>query len=301
MSLVSIGIPCYNSEAYIEETLNSICRQTYSELELIIIDDASLDATFEIIQRWATGKKWVKNFKNESNLGLVKTVNRIVSNCNGEYIQLLGHDDILLENKIRNQVNAFMKLPSNVGMIYSNVSVIDEKGIIIEPDYLRYHGYDSESMNFNDVTGELLSFNFIPSISVLLKRSALEKTGNYDESLDFEDLDMWLRISILFQIAYLPEITALYRRNKNSLMHDPVKRINIYASLLRCREKYRGIKPEWDKIINKGIIQMAPTLYRYRHSSGKKWLTKRLKYDKHFKSWAYWLLSKFNSRIIWGK
>lgn len=300
MALVSIGIPCYNAEAYIHETLESISEQTYPEIELVIVDDASCDATFKIIQDWGEGKKWVKILKNESNLGLVKTVNKIVSNCTGEYFQLVGHDDILLKHKISTQVNMFQKLPSDVGLIYSNVSVIDEQGKIMEADYLRSQGHDSGDMRFDDIIAQLLSCNFIPSISVLIKKTALEKVGRYDEGLAFEDLDMWLRICMLFQIAYLPEVTALYRRNENSLMHDPVKRINIYASLLSCREKYRGIKPEWDKIINQGIIQMAPTLYRYHHSSGKKWLTKRLQYDKHFKSWVYWLLSKFNSRILWG-
>ncbi len=299
MELVSIGIPSYNASRFIIRTLESIERQSYPNIELIIIDDCSTDNTFEIIEHWAMGKPWVTAFKSAVNEGLVKTVNKLLEKCKGTYIQFADHDDILLKNKIEQQVNVLKNLPEKVAMVYSNVSVIDDADNIIEEDYLATHGYDSNEMKFKDLTGELLSFNFIPGISVLLRSSCFNKVGRFDENLRFQDLDLWLRISMSFDIVYLPEVTALYRRNENSMIHDPKNMLNINASLLDCREKYRGLKPEWDKTINKGIVNTAPYLYRYHHPSGKYWLQRRLKYDKHFKSWVYWLLSRVNSRLIW--
>ena len=298
IELVSICIPCYNSSRFIIKTLNSVQKQSYKNIELIVIDDDSSDFTFELIQEWARGKNWVSIFKNESNLGIVKTANKLLEHSNGDYIQFLGHDDILLENKIEKQIKFFQELSEEVAMIYSNVSIIDEDDKIIEKDYLAYQGYDSENMQYDDITARLLSFNFIPAISVLIKSGCLKKMGPFDESLSFEDLDMWLRISLNYKIEYFPQITALYRRNKNSLMNDNESRINIMSSVLDCREKYRNLNPEWDKIIDNGIVKSAPSLYRYNHPSAKYWIRKRLKYDKHFKSWIYWLLSRFRTKTI---
>lgn len=299
LDLVSIGIPSYNASRFIIRTLESIERQSYPNIELIVIDDCSTDNTFEIVEHWAIGKPWVTAFKSAVNEGLVKTVNKLLEKCKGTYIQFADHDDILLENKIEQQVKFLNDLPTKVAMVYSNVSVIDDEDNIIEEDYLATHGYDANKMKFKDLPGELLSFNFIPGISVLLRSNCFNKVGRFDEKLRFQDLDMWLRISMSFEIAYLPEVTALYRRNENSMIHHPKNMLNINASLLDCREKYRGIKAEWDKTINKGIVNTAPYLYRYHHPSGKYWLSRRLQYDKHFKSWVYWIMSKFNSRFIW--
>jgi len=297
--LVSICVPCYNSSNFIVETLNSIEKQSYPNIELIIIDDNSTDGTYNCIKLWASKKDWVSVFKNPTNIGVVKTANILLEKCKGDYIQFVGHDDLLMPDKIEKMMGFKKYQSDDVGMIYSNVAVIDESGRVIEPDYLTYQGYDSRQMDFDDITGELLSFNFIPAISVLLKTECVRCVGKFDESLCFEDLDMWLRISLKYKIVFFPEVTAMYRKNQNSMMHDRKNRINVLASVLNCREKYRGIKPEWDKIINTGIVKLALELYRHRHPSGKYWLRKRLKYDKHLKSWIYWSLSLFNSRILW--
>ena len=114
--LVSVIIPCFNSENFIEETLNSILCQTYKPLEIIIIDDCSDDNTLKIV------KSLLKNFKNkkiiENQIRSTKPRNIGIKNASGRYLAFIDHDDIWLENKIVDQVNFHKKTSCDISCTY---------------------------------------------------------------------------------------------------------------------------------------------------------------------------------------
>lgn len=297
-NLVSIGIPTYNSAEYIVETLDSIAAQTYRPIELIIVDDGSSDNTVAVVNEWILDKKdWVKFDQNPQNLGLLPTCNRLFSLSSGEYFQLLGSDDVLFPNKIDDQVSFFQSAKEELALVYSDVQIIDEEGKLLQKSYFEEQGRHSTNMPQGHITGQLLNENFIPSPSVLIKSNILERFMPYDESLGFEDYDMWLRISLHHKIACIPAVLASYRRRKNSLMHDRKSRYNLMNSTLKCLNKYKGIKVEWDKIIASKIYDLTPALYRFGHPESRFWVKQMWDAKKNYKSLMYNVLSMINYKF----
>ena len=100
---VSILLPVYNSETTIQETIDSILCQTYSDFELVIINDGSSDKSEQIIGQYSD--KRIRYYKNEQNKGLIYTLNRGLDLCNGEYIARIDADDIMLPTRLEKQTN----------------------------------------------------------------------------------------------------------------------------------------------------------------------------------------------------
>lgn len=220
MPLVSIGVASYNNAKYVVETLDSIYNQSYSNIELIIVDDCSKDNSVEVIEKWLQGKKGrftsVKFLRNAVNKGVCFVCNKIVENSAGKYVSLASSDDTMLELKIEKQVEILENAGDEVGMVYSDTYLMKEDG---SPRYgymiqLNHNYVDIPQGN---VFEELMQRNFIPAMSTLIKLSVLKKVGKYDETLKFEDWDMWLRISKEYQILFSDYPSVRYRINTAGL------------------------------------------------------------------------------------
>ena len=103
--LVSVIIPCYNAEKYVEEAIRSIMTQTYSNLEIIVTDDCSSDNTLMILETLAAEDSRIKVIKNEKNLKIVKSLNNMIEVAQGKYIARMDADDISLPERIEKQVS----------------------------------------------------------------------------------------------------------------------------------------------------------------------------------------------------
>jgi len=125
--LVSVIIPVYNVEKFVKEAIESIQNQTYNNLEIIVIDDCSTDNTYNIVENLAKNDKRIKLFKNEKNLGIVKTLNRALTLSNGEYIVRMDGDDISTTNRIETLLNFMIEHPK-YSLVGSSYEGIDEDG-----------------------------------------------------------------------------------------------------------------------------------------------------------------------------
>ena len=114
--LVSVLIPCYNCEKYVEEAVMSIIEQSYSNLEILVIDDGSTDNTGSILQELAQKDSRIRYIKNETNLKLIRTLNKGIDLCRGKYIARMDADDISLPTRIVKQVNFLEKHP-DIGIV----------------------------------------------------------------------------------------------------------------------------------------------------------------------------------------
>jgi len=132
--LVSIAMATYNGETYLHEQINSILNQTYSNLEIIICDDCSIDATRPILEGYALKDQRIKLFFNKTNLGLVKNFEKAISLCTGDYIALADQDDIWLPEKIE----ILVKNIGNHLLIHSDAFLIDDKGNTFATSYSQY-------------------------------------------------------------------------------------------------------------------------------------------------------------------
>ena len=212
--LVSVICLSYNHEVYVVEALNSVINQTYSNIELLIADDCSSDHSVGVIQDWLQHHPNVYFLANEKNLGNTKTFNQLAKKAKGEFIIDLAADDILLPNCIEKQVTIFQNSKyENLGIVYGNLIEIDENGNFIRNYYTEEDHPESGNI-YKMVIGRTTK---ICSVSSMVKKSVFEKLGYYDESLAYEDLDLWVRTSRIYEFEYIPELLIKKRILASSL------------------------------------------------------------------------------------
>jgi glycosyltransferase involved in cell wall biosynthesis len=212
--LVSIICLSYNHEDYVVEALNSVINQTYPNIELLIADDCSTDNSVEKIQNWLQHHTKVHFLANEKNLGNTKTFNQLAKKATGEYIIDLAADDVLLPKCVEKQIETFQKTKyKNLGIVYGNIIEINQDGAFLRNYYTELDEPKSGDI-YSMVIGRTTK---ICSVSSMVKKSVYEKIGYYDEELAYEDLDLWIRASRLFDFEYFPEIVAKKRETPNSL------------------------------------------------------------------------------------
>ena len=133
--VVSVVIPTFNRQAFIGEAIESVQKQTFSDWEMLIVDDASTDNTESIVKEYVQKDPRIKYYKNEKNLGIAKTRNKCLELSQGKYIAPLDSDDIWLdENKIRDQVGTTRSDTSKIGVQDKQPFVLErfDVGILLE-------------------------------------------------------------------------------------------------------------------------------------------------------------------------
>lgn len=183
--LVSVIIPCFNAEKYVESAVRSIMNQTYKNLEIIVTDDFSTDKSFEILKNLAKEDSRIKLYKNEKNLKIVKTLNNMVLKANGKYIARMDADDISLPERIEKQV-LFLEQNPDIAFCGTNSFLIDENGSKKGKTFLPL------SFDENRYFLKFYSTFFHPTIMV---RSEIYKENLYDEKFLYaEDYELWARL-----------------------------------------------------------------------------------------------------------
>ena len=226
--LITIICTAYNHEKFIVQALNSIFNQSYKNIELIIVDNGSKDNTVKTIENWLKDKRNIKFIKNDTNLGITKSFNQASKFSKGVYLMDLSADDIVLPNGIELLINFANKNPQ-ASIVFGNANHIDEEGKFTET-------YFKLDENQDIIDKSILNLNYkrileggvcICSVSALYKRDTFEKLGGYDENLDYEDLDYWIRVSRNYQIKYLNEILVSKRQLSNSISQHFYKKSKL--------------------------------------------------------------------------
>ena len=223
LPLVSVICISYNHAPYIIEALNSVLQQSYPNIELLIADDCSTDNSKEVIENWIKENSTIPFFPNATNLGNTKTFNNVLKKANGEYIIDLAADDVLLPNCIEEQIHAFQNARfSNLAVVYGNLELINENNHFISNHYT-----SNENPQSGDIYKMVIGLSpKICSVSSMIKKDILESLGGYDESLFYEDLDLWVKVSRNYAFQYIPKILVKKRELSNSLGAHFYKRNN---------------------------------------------------------------------------
>jgi glycosyltransferase involved in cell wall biosynthesis len=187
LPIVSIVAICYNQARFVVETLESIRNQAYPIIQLIIVDDCSTDNSVEVIQNWIDGHKMDCVFvKHDENLGVSKTCNDGLSLVEGKYYQIIACDDLLLKEKIYEQVN-ILEEDDELAAVFGNSILIDANGIKTGnffKDYIKHKPkYEKETIKFP----KTLDKNFLHPVSGLIRTVVARKIVQYDETLFAED------------------------------------------------------------------------------------------------------------------
>ncbi len=221
--LVSVVLPTYNGEKYICEAIESILEQTYSNWELIVVDDCSNDKTGFIVDQYAEKDKRIKVIHNLTNQKLPQALNIGFSIAKGDLLTWTSDDNRLLSNAIQVMQRYFME-NSNVHMVRAGMRVIDDTGI------------HRKELDWEDKQ-ELCIQNNVGAC-FMYTRDVYNKVGDYDKSLFcMEDYDYWIRVEKLYgKICRIGDILYEYRWHKESLTET--KKELIDCQLIKLREKH---------------------------------------------------------------
>ena len=212
--LVSVCIPSYNASKVIEKTIRSVLDSTYSNLEIIVNDDASTDGTKEIVEN--IGDQRIRYFQNEKNLGVPKNWNRALKKASGEFVGLLNHDDIYGPFWLTFVVHV-LKKHSHVGWVATAFRVINDRGKIlgIESRFPETREYSRSEAFLCVAKLDGLGPGYIA------RREILEEIGFYDEkSGPSADNDLFLRLASRYPLYYSNNPHhAAWRLHDDNLTH----------------------------------------------------------------------------------
>ena len=223
---VSVVIPTFNRAGLIRDAIASVLKQSYSNLEVIVVDDGSTDSTAEVLNSFSDERLI---FLRQENQGRSAARNRAIAQARGRYIAFLDSDDMYLEGKLQKQID-YMDSHPEIGMTYTSAICIDENGDSLP------HKYEAT------VSGMIhldIAF-FIPVTitlpTVMVRREVFDAVGGFDEAMyRFEDTDMWRRISKTYSIGAIQEYTCKLRTHGGNCLasQDPEQirnALDYYAS-----------------------------------------------------------------------
>ncbi len=205
MPKVSVIIPAYNAMIYLPETLKSVLQQTFTDFEVLIIDDGSTD---NIVQ-WA-GELIDSRVKLivQPNQGTSAARNTGIAQAQGEYIAFLDADDLWEPTKLEKQVRYLEDNPA-VGLLHTNMVLIDWQG--------KSSGRVMKSNAEGDALKQLLKQNTVVTSSVIVRDCCLKTVGEFDRNLRYsQDWDMWVRIAARYPLAVIKEPLVCYRQHPNN-------------------------------------------------------------------------------------
>lgn len=210
--LVSVICLCYNQARFVKEALDSVAHQTYSPIQLIVVDDASTDGSQEAIGQWLTDKAEVPFIDLRQNVGNTQAFNQGLALAKGKYVIDLACDDVLMPERVEKQVAFFEQQEGRVGVVYSDAQYIDEYGANLH----RHFSNPRLTPYTGEVYEKLIDTYFVPTPTMMMRKSVLDELGGYDESLAYEDFDFWIRSSRNWLYAYQEEVLTQVRLLRQS-------------------------------------------------------------------------------------
>lgn len=219
---ISIILPTYNGKKYLKQSVESIFAQTYTNWELILVDDCSTDGTDTIVDQCVQADSRVRSIHNKENKKLPKSLNIGFSMAKGEYFTWTSDDNIYMPDALAIMMDYLDSHP-DIYMVCCNMQIIDENGNVIDIA----DNYSTKKMYVHNCLGACFMY----------RKEVHTKVGNYDEQLFcVEDYDYWLRILEEFgQIVRINKILYKYRRHEHSLTELRQKQISDQLTRMRVR------------------------------------------------------------------
>lgn len=224
-ALVSVIIPAYNAEKYVESAVRSIMTQTYKNLEILVTDDCSTDSTLEILNRLAKEDCRIIVYHNEQNKGIVKTLNDLVSRANGKYIARMDADDISLPKRIEKQV-AYMQKHINIMILGCNVTHIDGFGNSIFRPIIPCTSVMVKNMRY------FRTCFYHPTV---MFRAEIKNEYFYEDKYQYaEDYALWLKILESHRGNNLKQRLLLYRIHGEQISQQKTeKQISVFLKIFQ--------------------------------------------------------------------
>jgi glycosyltransferase involved in cell wall biosynthesis len=231
--LISVIMPAFNAEKYILTALESVLKQTYKKLEIILVNDGSTDGTEGLVQKLQNTDSRIKllTIKNRGRAG---ARNYGVAQSTGAWLAFLDADDFWYPNKLELQYEKF-QADNAVGLIYSERTWVDEFGVPLVSQPEKYNLPEGK------IFLNLVKGNYLCTSTVIIRKDIFTQAGTFDEGPGFkncQDYDLWIRASVITTAAAIKEPLCCYR------LHDENAHKNIksrYLGMRSCMQRLREV------------------------------------------------------------
>lgn len=268
--LVSVILPTYNRAGLLPQAIDSVLKQSYPHLELVIVSDGSTDNTESVVSTFTDPRI---RFISQQHTGLPAAARNCgIAQAKGRYIAFCDDDDLWLRDKLQKQV-AFMESCPDIGLCFGYTTMFGDT---------QYRGSTSHSFKRRvaiKTFDELFLANTVPCLTVMVRRQCLEAVGVFDEDPDYrlaaEDYDLWLRIARAYKVVCMPQILGEYRVHRDNISKD---RVITCMKYLKVIEKFALKEAIDDSLVSKrrsnifwllGNAFLAQNDYRYKKFYGK--------------------------------
>jgi len=226
---ISVMMTVYNAEKFIRDAIESILVQTFSDFELIILDDHSTDNSYAIIKEYAKRDNRILVLHNEKNLGISESRTKCVKSAKGKFIAIADADDISVPTRFEKQLN-YLEGHKDYGVVGGFLELFDsETGKTIA--YRRYHKDDIKLRN------RIFIYSPIAQPASMIRKEVFDNIGFYNpEYPPVEDLDIWFRLGTKYKFANIQEVLIKYRVHRNSATIKNMHRVKYLT--LKIRKKY---------------------------------------------------------------
>ncbi|MBT1690848.1 glycosyltransferase [Dawidia soli] len=211
---VSVICLCYNHARFVGEAIDSVLQQTYDNVELIVVDDASQDDSVAVIREKLRSLPEARFIPLQENTGNCRAFNQGLAHATGDYIIDLAADDVLLPGRVAEGVKALQTHGVTYGLSFTDAEWIDDAGNLL---HLHSQRFPHDKVQQGDVYLPLITRYFICSPSMMFTRLLIDSLGGYDESLSYEDFDLWMRGARAFRFCYTPQVLVRKRVVRGSL------------------------------------------------------------------------------------
>lgn len=239
---VTVLMPVYNCEKYVEKAIESILKQSFRDFEFLIIDDASKDKTLSIVKKYAKKDKRIRVVANKKNIQIAKSLNKGVDMAKADIIARMDSDDFSMSDRLKLQYN-FLKRNPKIAIVGSNMIIVDDKGKKISK---REYPTDSKSLR-------KIMFRYSPFAhpSVSFRKNIFLEFGGYNPRMvPCEDIDLWFKVCSKYEIANISKNLLQYRLVISSNSHKNLKKLE----LLGFRIKLNAIRKYGYKISTGDVL-----------------------------------------------
>lgn len=257
--LISVVVPAYNHERYVQQTIHSILNQTYQNIELIICNDGSTDGTHEKIEELlpeCRARFRHVEYINRPNEGYVRSLNECLGKSKGKYLYIIASDDVAHEVAL-DVLHAFLDTHADYGLATGDNEIIDDAGRICYWGHKQSIVYAPEKaqslthaahlqtrrsdINFNDSSfgtyESLLSGNYVPN-GYLIRKSIVDRFGGYSEDAPLEDWYLMMQIAKHAKLKFIDQVLFSYRWHDSNTIKQKKKMGRYYEQTLKLEAAY---------------------------------------------------------------
>lgn len=224
--LVTVICLCYNHSRFVSEAVLSVLNQTYSAIQLIVVDDASTDDSATVIKKLHVEYPSFEILLNEQNIGSCKTFNRALQLAKGDYLIDLSADDVLLPHRVEEGVRALTEAAPTVGAQFTDAEYIDEAGAHL---YFHSDKFPHNTIPQGNIYKDFIERYFICPPTVMFSKALIDNLNGYDEELSYEDFDLYIRSSRIFHYTYTPSVLVKKRVSSEALSGKQFKLFSRYS------------------------------------------------------------------------